>query len=369
MRRPKLFSKIFLYTLGIMFFIVLVTHGLIYWLAPRMQFEMSGSKDTAGMVVVSINQAKFVTQAVVKALPFSLGCSLLISVLCSLLFSKVITDPMKKISATTERMMKLDRTASCHVHSKDEIGTLEQNVNDLYTNLLSTIENLEQEKERVSEMERAKVDFLRAASHELKTPVTALNATLENMILGVGKYQDHAVYLPECKEMVEQLSGMIHEILETSKLNTAMEMARPFDVSELLAELCQPYQLIAAAHQINFCLDLATGVSATLPVGSFSRAVSNVLANAVIYTLQGKTVSVYLTEGEIVIENECTPISEKEIPHLFEPFYRLDFSRNRESGGNGLGLSIVNTILTSMNISYSFSPMKYPSGMRFSIRL
>lgn len=369
MRRSKLFSKIFLYTLGIMFFIVLVTHGLIYWLAPRMQFEMSGSKDTAGMVVVSINQAKFVTQAVVKALPFSLGCSLLISVLCSLLFSKVITDPMKKISETTERMMKLDRTASCHVYSKDEIGTLAQNVNDLYTNLLSTIENLEQEKEHVSEMERAKVDFLRAASHELKTPVTALNATLENMILGVGKYQDYATYLPECKEMVEQLSGMIHEILETSKLNTAMEPARPFDVSELLAELCQPYQLIAAAHQINFCLDLATGVSATLPVGPFSRAVSNVLANAVTYTPKGKTVSVYLTEREIVIENECTPISEKEIPHLFEPFYRPDFSRNRESGGNGLGLYIVNTVLTSMNISYSFSPMKYPLGMRFSIRL
>lgn len=66
--------------------------------------------------------------------------------------------------------------AICPIHAKDEIGLLAQNVNDLYSNLLSTIEQLEQEKVRVSEMERAKVDFLRAASHELKTPVTALNA-------------------------------------------------------------------------------------------------------------------------------------------------------------------------------------------------
>lgn len=369
MMQSKLFTKIFLYTLGIMFFIVLVTHGLIYWLAPRMQFEMSGSDDTAGMVVVSINQAKFVTQAVVKALPFSLGCSLMISALCSLLLSKAITDPMKKISAATERMMVLDRTASCHVHSKDEIGRLAQNVNDLYTNLLSTIENLEQEKEYVSEMERAKVDFLRAASHELKTPVTALNATLENMILGVGKYRDYATYLPECKEMVEQLSGMIHEILETSKLNTAIEPPKTVDVSDLLAELCEPYQLIAAAHQISFSLNLPEHFPATLSVGPFSKAVSNVLANAVTYTEAGKSVSVYMDGCSLVIENECNPIPDSEISRLFEPFYRPDFSRCRDSGGNGLGLYIVDTLLKSMNMTYSFTTMKSPDGMRFTINL
>lgn len=92
----------------------------------------------------------------------------------------------------------MDRAACCSIHTGDEIGTLAQNVNDLYSNLLSTIEHLEQEKDAARDMERAKVDFLRAASHELKTPVTALNATLENMILGIGKYQDYAVWLPEC---------------------------------------------------------------------------------------------------------------------------------------------------------------------------
>ena len=174
--------------------------------------------------------------------------------------------------------MKLDHGANCPIHTKDEIGTLAQNVNDLYSNLLSTIEHLEREKDAVRDMERAKVDFLRTASHELKTPVTALSATLENMILGVGKYQDCTTYLPECKEMAEQLSGMIHEILETSKLNLTAEAPKQVDVSELLAELCEPYQLIAAAHQITFSLDLPEQFPATLPAGPFSKAVSNVLA-------------------------------------------------------------------------------------------
>ena len=365
MKRLKLFPKIFLYTMSIMLLVVVVTHGLIYLLAPQMQLALSTQDD----VVVSIRQEQFVTEAVEKALPISLSCSLLISVVCSLLFSKAIADPIKKISASTEQMMKLDHGANCPIHTKDEIGTLAQNVNDLYSNLLSTIEHLEREKDAVRDMERAKVDFLRAASHELKTPVTALNATLENMILGVGKYQDYATYLPECKEMVEQLSGMIHEILETSKLNLIAEPPKQVDVSELLAELCEPYQLIAAAHQITFSLDLPEQFSAVLPVGPFSKAVSNILANAVAYTETGKSVSVYMDENCLIIENECDPIPDREIRRLFEPFYRPDFSRSRESGGNGLGLYIVDTLLTSMDIRYSFVPMKSPPGMCFTIQL
>ena len=369
MKRLKLFPKIFLYTLGILLFIVVMTHGLIYLLAPRMQFELGGSKNAAENIIVSINQAKYVAEAVLKALPVSLSCSLLISVICSLLFSKAIADPIKRISAATERMMKLDRSVRCHIRTKDEIGTLARNVSELYSNLLSTIEHLERERDAVRDMERAKVDFLRAASHELKTPVTALNATLENMILGVGKYQDYATYLPECKEMVEQLSGMIHEILETSKLNLTAEPPKQVDVSELLAELCEPYQLIAAAHQITFSLDLPEQFSAVLPVGPFSKAVSNILANAVAYTEAGKNVSVYMEGRSLVVENECKPIPDDEIRRLFEPFYRPDFSRSRESGGNGLGLYIVDTLLTSMDIPYSFKPMKSPPGMCFSIQL
>ena len=369
MKRLKLFSKTFLYTLTLMILVVVIAHIFIYMLAPKMITEFTTTENVTEIITVSIREEKIIMQAIQRALPFSLICCLLISIVCSLLFSKAIVAPIERISASTDRMMKLDRAAACHIHSKDEIGLLAQNVNDLYSNLLSTIEHLEQEKDRVSEMERAKVDFLRAASHELKTPVTALNATLENMILGVGKYQDYAAYLPECKEMVERLSKMIHEILETSKLNGITEQPTTADLSELLEELCEPYQIIAAAHNISFAIDLPETFTVTIPLNSFSKAVSNILANAVAYTEEGKTVTVYMDGRSLMIENECVPIRNSEIPRLFEPFYRPDFSRNRESGGNGLGLYIVDVLLTSMNISYSFAPMKNPLGMCFTFQL
>lgn len=368
MKKLKLFPKTFFYTLTIMIFVIAIAHILIYLLAPQMGMVISTTDNIAEEITVNIREERIVMQAIQKALPFSLICSLVISVICSLLFSKALVAPIERISASTERMMKLDRAAVCAIHSKDEIGLLAQNVNNLYSNLLSTIEHLEQEKDRVSEMERAKVDFLRAASHELKTPVTALNATLENMILGVGKYQDYAAYLPECKDMVERLSKMIHEILETSKLNGITEQPTTVDLSELLEELCEPYQLIAAAHNISFSIDLPETFTVTLPISSFSKAVSNVLANAVAYTEAGKAVTVFMDGRSLMIENECVPIQNSEIPRLFEPFYRPDFSRNRENGGNGLGLYIVNALLTSINISYSFIPMKNPPGMCFTFQ-
>ena len=352
MKKLKLFPKTFFYTLTIMIFVIVTAHILIYLLAPKMGIVISTTDHIAEKITVDIREEKIVMQAIQKALPVSVLCSLVI----------------ERISASTERMMKLDRAAACAVHSKDEIGLLARNVNNMYSNLLSTIEHLEQEKDRVSEMERAKVDFLRAASHELKTPVTALNATLENMILGVGKYQDYATYLPECKDIVERLSKMIHEILETSKLNGITEQPTTVDLSELLEELCEPYQLIAAAHNISFFLDLPETFTVTLPVSSFGKAVSNVLANAVAYTEAGKTVAVFMDGRSLMVENECAPIQSSEIPRLFEPFYRPDFSRNRESGGNGLGLYIVDAILTAINISYSFVPMKNPPGMCFTFR-
>lgn len=371
MRRLKLFPKFFLYTPGIMLLLIVLIHGFLYLLAPRMQVDFTPATEAAGNITVSIARERIVTEAVQKALPISLCCSLLISVVCSLLLTKGITKPIQEISASTDRMKKLDKTAGCTIHSKDEIGLLAENINGLYFNLLSTIEHLEGEKNHVRELERSKVDFLRAASHELKTPVTALNATLENMILGVGKYQDCEAYLPECKEMVEQLAVMIHDILETSRLNMAVSQEEPVETNlpDLMEELCEPYQLIAAAHQISFSFKMPAAFPVRIPVKEFGRAVSNILANAVAYTESGKSVSVYMVEHTLFIENECTPIHKEEISRLFQPFYRPDFSRSRDSGGNGLGLYIVDTIFQTLHIPYSFAPIDEPEGMRFTIQL
>ena len=374
MKKLKIFPKTFLYSLAIMLLIVGVAHLILYLLLPQMVIDFVPSETTGNVsltIAGSYEPAGLMKSAMLRALPLSVICCVFLSVLCAYFFSKGTTSSIRQLSKAVKKMSELDKSAQCRISSQDELGEVANDVNQLYHRLLCMIENLELEKEKTSENERAKIDFLRSASHELKTPVTALNAMLENMILGVGRYQDYDACLPECKAITERLSEMIHEILETSKLSVSTKNAAltEINVSELLASLCEPYQLIAATHGVQFRLKIDDAVSVELPIHEFSKALSNILGNAVAYTPNGKCVSVYLRAHMIVVENECTPISKEELPHLFEPFYRPDFSRNRETGGNGLGLYIVATIFQTLNVPYSFVPMEQPQGMRFTIQL
>ena len=374
MKKLKIFPKTFLYSLAIMLLIVGVAHLILYLLLPQMVIDFVPSEATGNVsltIAGKYEPAGLMKSAMLRALPLSVICCVFLSVLCAYFFSKGTTSSIRQLSKAVKKMSELDQSAQCLISSQDELGELANDVNQLYHRLLCMIENLELEKEKTSENERAKIDFLRAASHELKTPVTALNAMLENMILGVGRYQDYDACLPECKAITERLSEMIHEILETSKLSVSTKNAAltEINVSELLVSLCEPYQLIAATYGVQFRLKIDDAVSVELPIHEFSKALSNILGNAVGYTPNGKCVSVYLRDHMIVVENECTPISKEELPHLFEPFYRPDFSRSRETGGNGLGLYIVATIFRALNVPYSFTPMEQPQGMRFTIQL
>lgn len=377
MKRLKLFPQIFIYTLVLMLSITFLASGMIYLLAPIMVDNsnvlspgtLTDNLSEIGPIAIPRNAE--ITKAIVGSLPYTIGICVVVSLVCALLFSRAFIKPIKHILNTTAHMETLEINALCKIQSYDEIGILSNRINELYHKLLSTIEHLKEEKDRVSEAERQKVDFLRVASHELKTPVTSLNAMLENMIMEVGKYQDYNTYLPLCKEQTEKLSKMITEILDTSKMgmNIENEKRQTLNIAVCLLELCSQYQLIAQANGQIFKLDLPHEFTVCLPLKMFSKALSNILANAVAYTAPGKTISVCMNGRMLIIENECQPILEEHLKHVFEPFYRPDYARNRKDGGNGLGLYIVATILDSLNFSYSFCPIDEPKGMRFIINL
>ncbi len=149
MRNLKLFTKIFLYTFLVMLFVTVMAHVFLYVLAPQM--TVSTNRFVEGVMIESdVNTGILIKSAIGKALPVSLFFCAIISAGCSLLFSRAMTRPIKQIAETTEKMEKLDKAAICVVQTKDEIGELAAHVNKLYASLLSTIENLEEEKSGTS---------------------------------------------------------------------------------------------------------------------------------------------------------------------------------------------------------------------------
>ncbi|WP_313133315.1 HAMP domain-containing sensor histidine kinase [Anaerocolumna sp.] len=330
-------------------------------------FTMDGEP---GTLIVSMTFAP-VAEAVgviVSLLPISILLCIVIAIAFSLIYARAMTKPIKAISNETHHMTLLERDAHCKIKSKNEFGELAANVNGLYENLLSTIDSLEAELKKVAAAEKAKTDFLRAASHELKTPATAVSVIIDNMILDIGKYKNHGEWLPKCKELVDNLSDKLRDILDTSHLEDISEPCITEDLETLCSEAIEPYLIIARAKALTPYMDWSASFTVTVPPRLLCKALSNIFSNAVQYTAPGGKFSVYCKGHCLIIENECTPISEDQLSRLYEPFYRPDVSRSRETGGNGLGLYIVETILHRLELDYSFKPMVSPKGMRFTIK-
>ena len=329
-----------------------------------------GFADGAGSItaVVSRQHIEDAVSAVLMILPFTAILCMVISVLFALAYSRMFTRPIEQISAATEQMRELEPDAHCPNDTQDELGMLADNVNSLYQTLLSTIQTLEQEIEKVQAADIQKSNFLRAASHELKTPVTAVSAMLENMILGIGKYKDRDTYLAKCKALTDRLAQMIKEILDASRAEFAGEQEQTdFLIADVLGTVMEPYQIIAKAKGIAFSIEESEPYTVHLPQGMIEKAISNILANAVSYTKPDGVIHIFCKGQQLVIENECTPIPPEHLAHIFEPFYRPDYGRDRAAGGNGLGLYLVSTILKSLDISYSFTPSENIDGMSFQI--
>ena len=317
---------------------------------------------------VSRQQIEDAVSTVIVILPITAFLCTLISILSALVYSHMLTKPIKQISSATKQMQELASDIHCEIHTHDEIEILADNVNSLYDNLLKTIHDLEQEIHKVEEMEVQKTNLLRSASHELKTPVTAVNVMLENMILNVGKYKDHSVYLPKCKILMEQLSAMIREILDVSKFEKPQNGEdEEIDLSELIPQVLPPYAIIAKSNGICIETDTYEKLSICYPLPMIKKVISNLLANAVSYTPKGGSIRIYIANQKLILENECVPIPQKYLTHIFEPFYRPEYGRSPDTGGNGLGLYIVDTILKTLQIPYTFAAIEDNSGMRFTI--
>lgn len=329
-------------------------------------FKKSNDVNGSAKIVMDLESFTETRDVILKILPYSIFISLLIALIASYIYARKITTPIKEICDVTKKMENLNKEAFCKVETEDEIGILAANVNSLYENLLNTIVSLEEEIKNVSESEKIKVDFLRSASHELKTPLMSMNIMIENMLYDIGKYKNHYIYLEKCKDIVSELSKMVQEILDTSKLNIINNKNESvLDLGSLVQKNIEPYKLIAKSKKINIKMNLKESFNIKVDEKLFTKAISNIISNAVNYTDEGKEIRIYIKDKKLIIENDCKLISEEHLAHIFEAFYRVDFDRNKSSGGNGLGLYIVQQILKMYNLDYSFKSIL--TGMSFEV--
>ncbi|HIR18738.1 MAG TPA: HAMP domain-containing protein [Candidatus Pelethomonas intestinigallinarum] len=297
-------------------------------------------------------------RALVQMAPWLLLALLAFSLLCAMIYSRYITRPVVRLSAIAGKMAELDFHWSCGETRRDEIGQLGRSLDEMARRLDGALTDLETanqalrgEVERERELDRQRMAFFSAASHELKTPVTILRGQLAGMLEGVGVYQDRDKYLLRSLQVTGRMENLIREMLAISRMETGSVAVRQeaVDLSALAAEQLRLDAELLEQRGQRLVSDLTPGISVTGDPSLLGKAVGNLLSNAALYSPDGAEVRVWcgLLEGSpaLTVENTGAHIREEALPHLFEPFYREEGSRNRSTGGSGLGLYLVKVIL------------------------
>ena len=313
--------------------------------------------------VAPVTQAKLAT---LRVLPYTMLGSLLVALLFSYIYSRFVTRPIRQMAAVTTTMQQLEKGAHYPVNSRDEIGVLGQNINELYQNLWQTIRSLEHENKRITQLEKEKIAFLRAASHELKTPLAALRIMLENMQLNIGEYKNRDQYLAEAVAQVDRLAAMVNDVLHSGSVaEQALRQEKRLRIDKLIAEVVDDYTLLAKTRGMTFKLDTQpTTIRANRDM--MRHVISNLVSNAVRHGDGGSVITITCNQRELAIENACKPLTKQQLQHVFDPFYRSNVATKQHTDSSGIGLYTVKMLLDAKGLDYDFTP--HGRGMRFVVR-
>lgn len=219
-------------------------------------------------------------------------------------------------------------------------------------------------KER--EEEKKRKEFIATISHELKTPITIISGQLEGMIYNIGKYKDRETYLKKSYDCTQELKALVDEMMEISK-SEILEKDLKLEVinlSDLLKDLVNRQNYLIDEKNLELNYKVEKNLIIKVDKEKIIKVINNLINNAIKYSPSGEKIIIKAFKSKasktvvLEIENTGVTIEEKYLSEVFNPFFRVEKSRNRKTGGSGLGLYIVSQILKSHNLYYKMEGKK-----------
>ncbi len=274
------------------------------------------------------------------------------------MFARNLVSPINAISRTAKAIKEGDLSARTGLSGEDEIARLGR-----------TFDAMAQAVEDDRELEhRLTTDV----AHELRTPLMAIQATVEAMIDGVYKPTEDR--LNQVNSEVKRLSRLVDALLRLSRLeNRANPMKEEvIDVGDLISGLVKTHEAFVNDSGLTLKYEMQKNVIIKGDADMIRQATANLISNAVRYTPEGGTITVRVRHGEImadiVVEDTGIGLSPEEARMVFSRFWRADAGRNRDTGGLGVGLAVVKEIVDRHH-GWVQVEGKKGEGARFTIRI
>ena len=281
--------------------------------------------------------------------------SLAFSLLFWLPLVRGITRSLSQITRATEQVAKGDFDIRVDAVRRDELGRLGQAINGM--------------AERLAGFVSGQKRFLGDAAHELCSPLARIEVAL-----GILEARADAALQPriaDVREEAREMASLVNELLAFSKasLRGSEAQREPVALAELVRRVAARE---AAGQEEQVQVEIDPDVQALAAPGLLSRAVANLIRNALRYAGDGGpiVVSAPVQAGQVflTVSDGGPGVPEEALPHIFDPFFRLDSSRSRETGGFGLGLAIVKTCVEACGGSV-LARNRQPSGLQVEITL
>ncbi len=264
---------------------------------------------------------------------------LVISLGVATFFARRISKPIVSLSENTQALASGDYSRRIEVQSQDEIGQLCRHFNQLAQTLQAN--------------EQSRANWIADISHEMRTPVSVLKAQIEAMQDGIRPLDRECLTLLHDK--VSGLNALIDDLFELtlSDLGALSYQKQKISLTQLVSTCVEQYQAKARAAGLTLAAKLPASESVCMhgDPRRLEQLLNNLLENSVRYTSAGGRIEVELQHNSkyaILLVRDSTPsVAPEEREKIFERLHRLEASRNRNTGGAGLGLAICKNIVTA----------------------
>ncbi|MDP4118051.1 MAG: HAMP domain-containing sensor histidine kinase [Bacillota bacterium] len=263
---------------------------------------------------------------------------LLLVIVGAYVASRSITGPLTQISRASKLIAQGDLSKRVNIDSKNEIGELARNFNEMTAALESA--------------DKMKNSFISDVSHELRTPMTIIIGFLQGILDGTIENSEREKYIGICLEESRRLSRMVSQLLDVARMeaNAGIPEFTVFDINEKIRKNVFRFRGTITDKEIKVHADFAGDeLYVSADSDNIDRVLTNLIDNAVKFTPKGGKIIISSKpageKAEISITNSGNGISDEDINLIWDKFYKTDKSRSMDKNGAGLGLYIVKRII------------------------
>ena len=288
------------------------------------------------MVFTVTPEMKEIKPVVMSSIPMIVAVAFLLVLISSQIFSRFIINPIIRLASHAKiiKETEMSNFTPVIVKGNDEISSLGDTLNELYEKLLENKQELEEKNSYLAKENKAREVYLRASSHQLKTPVSAALLLTDGMLHEVGKYKDTKRYLPQLKEQLRSIQKIIEDILQ---MNPSREVIKTEAVylNDITEKCIGNYMVIIAEKNLTIKRKGTMEPVKTDKI-CMEKILDNIISNAVLHTPDNEIIEVIYEKNEFFVINYGITIAEELLPHIFEPFV----TSNTGQKGHGLGLYV-----------------------------